>query len=105
MSTVKNLMPIIKLKEDQPQGLFLANEDNFLNLLDTYLHKIQKIEGLTPDEYIKKALKSDIEFAHDPTEEDSQRNKKDTMRTIYSTERFIFNKAYREDDLNVLTNP
>ena len=69
LSTVKNLMPITKLHEDQPQALFITPEDKVVNLFDTYLKSAEKVEDLSKEKYIEKAINNEREFAY--TEKDN----------------------------------
>ena len=52
LSTVRNLMPIAKLHEEGPQALFVTPEENIVNLFNSTLSHLEKVEGLTKDEYI-----------------------------------------------------
>jgi hypothetical protein len=46
LSTVKNLMPVVKLHEHGPQAVFVTPEDNNVDLLQTTLAKLETVEGL-----------------------------------------------------------
>jgi hypothetical protein len=63
-------MPITKLKEDKPQGLFITPDEQSIDLFDTYLKKSEKVEGLSKEEYMRKALNNEKEFEYDPTDDD-----------------------------------
>ena len=82
-------MPVTKLHEDKPQGLFITPEDRFIDLLDTYLKGLEKIEGQTKEEFFRKALNNDQEFAYEEKDNDSERNQKDTKKLIFSPDRFL----------------
>lgn len=66
---------------------------------------MEKIEGVPTRTFIEKALNADKEFAAKSGDDDSKQNKLDTMKMIYSPDRFIMSKLYREDNLDVLVNP
>lgn len=70
LSTVKNLMPITKLKEDGPQAIFITPEDNFVDLFQTYLSKLQKVEGLSKKDYLQKAFNNEEEFKYEESDDD-----------------------------------
>lgn len=59
LSSTKSLMPITKVHVDHPQGLFITPEDNFVDLLNVYLPGLEKVEDLTPEEYLKKAFNNE----------------------------------------------
>ena len=92
-------MPLAKLKENGPQGLFICAEENFVNLLSNHLSGLQKIEGISQDAFITKALNNEKEFAYTAEDDDdTKRNKKDTLKMIYSPDRFIMPKMYYTKD-------
>ena len=105
VSTDRNLMPTVKLHERHPQAIFARPDDQFVDLLKTHLTRLEKIEGVPTRTFIEKALNADKEFAAKPGDDDSKQNKLDTMKMIYSPDRFIMSKLYREDNLDVLVNP
>lgn len=72
------MLPITKLKEDKPQGLFLTTDDNYVDLFKEYLPKLEKLEGTTKDEFMSKALNNETEFAYEAGDDDNKRNRKDT---------------------------
>ena len=80
LSTLKNLPPVVKIHEDVPQALFVTpdEESTVIDLFKSYLVNVEKIEGLTRDEYLRKAVNVDKEFAYSEGDDDHQRNKKDT---------------------------
>jgi hypothetical protein len=45
-------MPIAKLHEEGPQALFVTPEENIVNLFNSTLSHLEKVEGLTKNEYI-----------------------------------------------------
>lgn len=71
-------MPVAKLHEEGPQALFVTPEDNVVDLLSTTLHTLETIEGLPREEFLKKARNVDREFAYTETDDDRDRNRKDT---------------------------
>ena len=71
-------MPVTKLHEDKPQALFITPEDNVTDLFNTYLVDLEKVEGLTKEEYLKKAFNNEKEFAYAVSDDDKERNRKDT---------------------------
>lgn len=104
LSTVKNLMPVAKLHDDKPQALFITPEDKFLDLTDSYLKDLEKFEGLPKEEFFKKAINNEKEFAYDEKDNDTDRNKKDTLKLVFSPDRFVMSKMYHTEDLDVITH-
>ena len=98
-------MPTVKLHERHPQAIFVRPDDQFVDLFKTYLPRLEKIEGVTTRQFIEKSLNAEKEFAAKEGDDDTKQNKLDTMKMIYSPERFLMSKLYREDDINVLLNP
>lgn len=98
-------MPTVKLHEKNPQAIFARPDDQFVDLLKTHLTRLEKIEGVPTKTFIEKALNADKEFQAKAGDDDSKQNKLDTMKMIYSPDRFIMSKLYREDNLDVLINP
>ena len=70
LSTIKNLMPVVRLKEEKPQGVLITPEDNFVDLFTTYLSKLEKVEGLSKEDFLQKAFNNDKEFAPKPEDDD-----------------------------------
>ena len=105
LSTVKNLMPIVKLHESGPQALFVTPEDNVVDLLANQLSHIEKIEGLPKEEFKRKAANVDQEFAYLDQDDDRERNRKDTQKLIYSPDRFIMPRMHHTADRAILTDP
>ena len=98
-------MPITKLHEDKPQALFVAPEDNIIDLTQTpYLESLQNVEDLPLDEFMKKAKNVEKEFQYAEKDDDKEKNKKDTMKMIYAPDRFIMGKLFRTDDLETLSD-
>ncbi len=83
----------------------MTPEENFINLFNNYLPNLEKVEDLSKDGYVRKALNNDEEFAYAPGDDDRERNKKDTSKLIYSPERFLMPKMYQTDDMETLINP
>jgi hypothetical protein len=50
-------------------------------------------------------LNNEKEFAYLETDDDRERNKKDTAKLIYSPERFIMPRMHHTADKAILTNP
>jgi len=71
-------------------------------LLKTHLTRLERIEGVPTRSFIEKALNADKEFAPKPGDDDMKQNKLDTMKMIFSADRFIMSKLYREDNIEVL---
>ena len=78
LSTVKNLMPVVKLHENGPQALLITPEDNVVNLFQNQLVNLEKVEGLTQEQYLAKAANIEKETQYLETDDDKDRNKKDT---------------------------
>jgi hypothetical protein len=99
-------MPVAKLHEEGPQALFVTPEDNnIIDLLQNHLVNLEKIEGLTRDEYLRKAGNIEKEFAYTETDSDTERNKKDTAKLIYSPDRFIMPRMHHSDDKAIISDP
>jgi len=72
LSTIKGLLPILRFKEDHPQAVFIHPEEgNMINLTTSdYLDGIKKIEGLDVENFMKKAINSETEFAYKEGDDD-----------------------------------
>ena len=107
LSTVKNMMDV-QILEDEPQAIFVTPDEhpNFVDLLTNYLPKIEKIEGLPKEEFIKKSFEMHTQKEEEiPGEEDVAKNKRETHKLIFNPDRFIMTKNYRTKNLNILRNP
>lgn len=71
-------MPVLKLHEDGAQGVFVKPDEQMVDLLDTTLQRLEKVEGLPKLDFITKAQNADEEFAVLPTDDETEANKKDT---------------------------
>ncbi len=98
-------MPVAKLHEEKPQALLVTPEENIVNLLNDQLVNLEKIEGLPKEEFLRKASNIEKEFQYLETDDDRERNKKDTQKLIFSPDRFIMPKMYHSGDPEILTNP
>jgi hypothetical protein len=99
-------MPVAKLHEEGPQALFVTPEDNnVIDLFSTHLTNLEKVEGLTKEEYLRKAVNGEKEFAYLETDDDRERNKKDTSKLIYSPDRYFMPRMHHTMDKEILTNP
>mmetsp|Transcript_14789 Transcript_14789/g.10693 ORF Transcript_14789/g.10693 Transcript_14789/m.10693 type:complete len:115 (-) Transcript_14789:597-941(-) len=48
LASVPNLMPLTKIREvGRPQAFFFTPEDNFINLFNTTLSRVERVEGLS----------------------------------------------------------
>jgi hypothetical protein len=64
-------MPVAKLHEEHPQALFVTPEDNnIIDLFQTTLTNLERIEGLSKEEYLRKAVNAEKEFAYLETDDD-----------------------------------
>lgn len=54
---------------------------------------------------MEKQLNSEEEFAHKEGDSKDTKHSKDTTRMVFSVDRFLMGKMYREDKLESLTNP
>ena len=70
LSTIKALLPVTKLKQNHPQALFLTTEDNFVDLFTEFLPKLKKVEGLSINEFMAKALNNESEFSYEEGDND-----------------------------------
>ena len=105
VSTCPSLLPVAKLHEPGVQALFVTPQENVVDLLSTRLAKLAKIEGLSKEEFLKKALNAEKEFEYAETDDDRERNKKDTSKMIYNPERFVMPKMYHTKDFEVISDP
>ena len=106
VSTGPNLMPVAKLHEPGVQALFVTPQENVVDLLSTTLTKLTKIEGVSKEEFLRKALNAEKEFEYAETDDDRERNKKDTAKMIYNPERFVMPKMYHTSDFDgVISDP
>lgn len=69
------------------------------------MKNLEKVEGLSKEEYLKKSFRNAEEFAYKDEDDDTQRNRKDTLKMIYSPERFIMSKMFHTKDLHTLLDP
>lgn len=67
--------------------------------------RLQKIEGMSIEDYYKTCMSSDQIFADKPGDSDTDKNRNQTNKLIFSEERFIAQKMFREDNLESLKNP
>jgi len=72
LSSIKGLMPVLKLHENGPQGVFVKPDEQHVDLLNTTLASLERIEGLPREEFIAKAKNADEEFAVLPTDDDKE---------------------------------
>jgi len=95
--------------KEGPQAVFVhspADKETKINLLDTYLSTVDKIEGLPRDEYLRKqkALmmgedqKVYEEFMDTPEDDKSAKNAKETKRMLFDPNRFYMQKINKELD-------
>jgi hypothetical protein len=107
LSTLKNLPPVLKIHEDIPQAVFVTPEEEttVIDLFKSCLVNVEKVEGLARDEYLRKSVNNEKEFAYSEGDDDHQRNKKDTQKLIYSPERFFMSRMYQTADKETLTDP
>jgi hypothetical protein len=98
-------MPLTKLHEKGAQGIFLYVRDPEVDLLSTTLKKLETIEGVSREEFLRRAKNVHEEFAYAPDDDDLKRNKKDTAKMIYSPDRFTMPRMHHIQDLAVLSNP
>lgn len=75
------------------------------NVQKEYLPRLQKIEGMSIEDYYKTCMSSDQIFADKPGDSDTDKNRNQTNKLIFSEERFIAQKMFREDNLESLKNP
>ena len=104
LSTVKNLIPVTKLHYSHPQAVFVCADRHYIDLLETHLHKLEKVEGMSPQEYMVKAVNNEKEFAHTDTDDERERNRKETMKLMYAVDRFLVPKMYYTGDRDTLGN-
>jgi hypothetical protein len=98
------LIPVAKLHDDKPQGLFVTPEDRIFDLSENYLKDLAKLEGVSKEEFFKKALNNDEEFKYLESDDDTERNRKDTQKLVFSPDRFFATRMYQTDDLSILTS-
>jgi hypothetical protein len=67
-----------------------------------YLKNLKKIEGLSVSEFLNKAANAEVEFAAKPGDDENKQNRLDTQKRIYSLDRFLMTRMYRENDLTVI---
>ena len=79
LSSLKSLLPVLRFKEEHPQAVLVHPEEGgMVNLTSTFLSGLSKVEGLSIEEFMKKALNADTEFAYKPEDDDKAQNRKDT---------------------------
>lgn len=78
---------------------------NVFNAFETHLQSLQTFDDLPKEEWLKKALNSEQEFAPGPDDDKNELNRKESLQRWYSDQRFVMEKKYLTRDLDVLTNP
>lgn len=104
LSTTKS-MYAVNIAENKPQALFLKPDEDFVDLFQSYLPALERLEGLSKRDFIEKSLNADQEFAETPGMSEAAANKLQTLKMVFSPDRFLMSKVYREDDLESLFNP
>ena len=79
-------------------------EDSMVNLLNTHLPSLEKIEGDSIEEFMRKSKNNEQEFAYTEKDGDTDRNKKDTLKLIFNPERFYMQKMCNLNDVEALTD-
>lgn len=89
VSTCNKLPPVGMLKKDKPQALFIKmGKDSQVDCIKEYLPAIEKIEGLSPAEFMEKAKNADKEFAPARGDDEAAKNSKQHMSIVFNEERF-----------------
>jgi len=96
-----------------PQAVYVhcpADRDTKLNLLDTFLPQLEKIEGVSKGEYLQKQKdllmqKEEVmaEFMPSDKDEKSETNRKETKRMLYDPNRFYMQKLNKADSGDVFS--
>ena len=76
-----------------------------MELLKTHLPKLEKIEGVARKEFIEKSLNAEKEFEAKPGDDENEKNRLDTLKRVYSPDRYFMGIHYHEDNIQVLKNP
>ena len=77
VSTTNKLPPIGILKKDRPQALFVhMGKGSQVDVLKEYLPAIERIEGLTVEEFKEKAKNAEKEFAAAPGDDENTQHEK-----------------------------
>ena len=61
--------------------------------------QIEKIEGVSKEEFLRKAKNADEEFAVKPEDDEAAQNKKDTQKQVFHEARFEMQRMHIETDL------
>lgn len=82
-------------------------EDNkgVIDLLQTTLANLERIEGVSKEEYLKIAVNAEVEFAPNEADNDIERNRKDTQKLVFSPTRFLMERMHHTADESTITNP
>ena len=89
VSTTNKLTPIGVLKKDRPQALFVRmGRDSQVDVLKEYLPALERIEGLTVEEFKEKAKNADKEFAAAPGDDESTQHEKQHQGIVFNEGRF-----------------
>lgn len=89
VSTCNKLPPVGMLKKDKPQAIFIKmGKDSQVDCIKEYLPAIEKIEGLSPAEFMEKAKNADKEFAPARGDDEAAKNSKQHMSIVFNEERF-----------------
>ena len=80
----------MKLKSKEPQAILLKlnGKNSQINCLEEFLPQIEKIEGVSKEEFLRKSRNADEEFAIKPEDDQNAQNAKDTQKQVFHEARF-----------------
>ena len=77
VTTTNKMPPIGMLKKDKPMALFIKmGQQNMVNILKEYLPAVEKIEGLSVEEFKEKAKNAPKEFEVKPEDDENTQHAK-----------------------------
>ena len=89
VSTTNKMTPVGILNKDKPQALFIKmGRDNQVDILKEYLPALEKLEGVTVEEFKQRAKNADKEFAVAPGDDEATQHAKQHQGIVYNESRF-----------------
>ena len=91
----------MKLRGDGPQAVFLklTGDDTYVKCFDLHLKGLQKVEGLSKEEYNAKAEEMSRKA---PNKDD---DKLETQKAMYNPSRFEMQRMHVTRSVDLLTDP
>lgn len=88
----------------QPCAIY-KNDFKPVDSFETHLPQLEQIEGTSVELFKKACETAEQDFAEKPDDNDIEKNNKDTMKRLFSSDRFQMTAHYVQKDLDKLTDP